>query len=114
MAMIWIIGVSTYIIRNIVELIPSPFEGIQGLIHKRVKELGSAGVYTLILMNSTAVLSNKLKQFNHELNTYLNIKIENVTTTLSDTKSEISKKVKTLENTISEIRNKIKNVIKKN
>jgi hypothetical protein len=71
--MYWIIGTTTYIIRNIIELIPSPFEGFEGLIHKRVKELGSAVAFTFIVMNSTSIVVNKVRQFNHDLNTYLNI-----------------------------------------
>ena len=62
--MIWIIGTSTYFIRNVVELIPSPFEGISGLVHKKVKELGGAGVYTLIVMSCAYHFRDKLDEFN--------------------------------------------------
>jgi hypothetical protein len=41
---IYIIGILFYIIRNIVSLVPFPFEGISGYQHTRVKELGSGGV----------------------------------------------------------------------
>ena len=62
--MIWIIGISTYLVRNIVELIPSPFEGMAGLVHRKIKELGGAGVYTLIVMSCAYHFRDKLDEFN--------------------------------------------------
>jgi hypothetical protein len=62
-AIIWLIGVSTYIIRNIVEIIPSPFDGVFDFHHKRVKELGSAAVYTLILYQCFFFFRGKLSTF---------------------------------------------------
>jgi len=60
---IWLIGVSTYIVRNIVELIPSPFENMHDFHHKRVKELSSAAVYTLILYQCSSYFRGKLTLF---------------------------------------------------
>jgi hypothetical protein len=60
---IWMLGISTYIIRNIVELIPSPFNNIYDFHHKRVKELSSAGVYTLILYQCMSYFRGKLNLF---------------------------------------------------
>lgn len=60
---IWLIGVSTYIVRNIVELIPSPFENLYDFHHRRVKELGSAAVYTLILYQCLSFFRGKLNTF---------------------------------------------------
>jgi len=63
-ALIWLMGVSTYIVRNIVsELIPSPFENFHDFHHRRVKELGSASVYTLILYQSISSFRGKLGTF---------------------------------------------------
>ena len=62
--LMWIVGALTYVIKNIVELIPSPFEGMQGLVHKKVKELGSAGVYGVILINLSYVITERLGDIN--------------------------------------------------
>jgi len=65
--MMWLVGVSTYLARNVIELIPSPFEGVAGLVHKNVKELGGAGVFTFIVLSFTNTIGNKIG----ELNTHL-------------------------------------------
>jgi len=65
--MMWLVGVSTYLARNVIEIIPSPFEGVAGLVHKNVKELGGAGVFTFIVLSFTNTIGNKIG----ELNTHL-------------------------------------------
>ena len=47
---IWFIGVVIYIVRNLVELIPSPFHGLAGFDHFRVKELGNAFVFAYVVL----------------------------------------------------------------
>ena len=47
---IWIIGVSIYIIRNVVELVPFPLNGYHGFVHGRVKELSNAVVFSTVVM----------------------------------------------------------------
>jgi len=76
--MIWIIGISTYVVRNLVELIPSPFDGIAGLIHKKLKELTGASVYTMIVMGYAFHFRAKLDAFNRRLNRILNVPIPNI------------------------------------
>jgi hypothetical protein len=76
--MIWIIGISTYVVRNLVELIPSPFDGLGGFIHKKLKELGGAGVYTMIVMGYAFHFRAKLDSFNRRLNRALDVPIPNV------------------------------------
>jgi hypothetical protein len=66
--MIWVIGIATYIVRNIVEIIPSPFDGINGLVHKNIKELCGAGVFSLIVMSTAYHFRDKLDDFNKRLN----------------------------------------------
>jgi len=60
---IWLIGISTYVIRKIVKLIPSPFDGIYDFHHDLVKELSTAGVYTLILYQCSFFFRGKLNTF---------------------------------------------------
>jgi hypothetical protein len=45
-----LLGVIIYIMRNVLEKIPSPLEGVQGLQHKKLKELGTASVFIFFLM----------------------------------------------------------------
>jgi hypothetical protein len=46
----WLLVAIMYIIRNLVELIPSPFHGIAGFDHYRLKELKFAGIFIFILL----------------------------------------------------------------
>ena len=47
---LWLNGIIIYIVRNLVELIPSPFNGIYGLVHTKVKELQNATVFVFALL----------------------------------------------------------------
>lgn len=69
LGMIWLFGITTYVVRNIVEIIPSPMSYIplsnpeRKFDHRRVKELSSATVFTLILMGTSYHFRNKLEYF---------------------------------------------------
>ena len=67
--MMWLVGVSTYLARNVIELIPSPFEGVAGLVHKNVKELGGAGVFTFMVLSFTSSIGSKIGELNNHLKT---------------------------------------------
>lgn len=58
---IWIIGVLTYVVRNVVELIPFPLHGVYGYNHFRVRELVIAPMYTLVVITLQEHLRQKLK-----------------------------------------------------
>jgi len=49
--MLWLNGIIIYIARNLIQFIPSPFNGICGLIHNwRIYELRSASVFVFALL----------------------------------------------------------------
>lgn len=54
------IGIITYIGRNLVELIPFPLEGVNGFVHKRVKELTSGAFLTVFLVMFQYSMQDKL------------------------------------------------------
>lgn len=57
---VYLIGALIYIARNLIELIPSPLDGIAGFEHRRVKELGNAAVFTFIFLLFQRHLREKL------------------------------------------------------
>jgi hypothetical protein len=57
---LFLIGILTYFIRNIVEQIPYPFNGIRGYDHLRLKELGSAALFTTTFMFYQTNLRDKM------------------------------------------------------
>ncbi len=56
---LWVAGIVVYSIRNLMELIPSPLEGVFELEHLRVKELGNAGVFVFIFFYFEESLKKK-------------------------------------------------------
>lgn len=60
---IWFYGVLIYVVRNLVALIPFPLDGYEGFEHKRVKELGSAMVFTFSFVVFCDYFKNKLLFF---------------------------------------------------
>jgi hypothetical protein len=59
----WLSGVVVYIIKNLVELIPSPLDHIDGFDHLRVKELKNAGVFTFIFLYFQRYFKDKIQYF---------------------------------------------------
>jgi len=59
--LIWINGVLIYIARNVIELIPYPFDNYFGFQHKKVKELGAATAFTFVLLYYQPNLNNMMK-----------------------------------------------------
>ncbi len=47
---IWVITTISYIMRNVVEYIPSPFHGVAGHNHYRLKELAGATMFIIMFM----------------------------------------------------------------
>jgi hypothetical protein len=57
---IWLYGVLIYFVRNLIELVPFPLDGYHGFSHIRVKELGSAMVFTFTFILFSKYLKSKL------------------------------------------------------
>lgn len=58
---IWLYGVLIYVVRNVIELVPFPFDGYHGFSHKKVKELNSAMVFTFTFVLFSKHLKSKLE-----------------------------------------------------
>ena len=59
---IWLNGVIIYLIRNIAGLIPSPFNGLYGFQHSRLKELDSAYVFSFVLIYNQSNLVKRMER----------------------------------------------------
>ncbi len=58
---IFLIGIITYLVRQTVNLIPSPFEGKYGLDHHRIKEIGNVSIFIFIFMYFQDHLKEKMQ-----------------------------------------------------
>ena len=54
-------GIVAYILRNLLQMIPFPFEGIYGYQHMRVTEVRSGMIISMFLLWMSPVLLNKFK-----------------------------------------------------
>jgi len=59
-AMLWIIGIVIYIVRNIIGFIPSPLHGIAGFDHYRVSELHDMPIFVFVFLMFQSHLTDKL------------------------------------------------------
>ena len=59
----WMFGVLIYMVRNVVERVPFPLNGYQGFNHLRVKEVGSAGVFSLAFLMFNSFLKSKVAYY---------------------------------------------------
>jgi hypothetical protein len=58
---IFLIGIITYLVRTIVNYIPSPFEGQYGLDHHRIKEIGNVSIFIFIFLYFQDHLKQKMQ-----------------------------------------------------
>jgi hypothetical protein len=72
------IGVLIYAMRNVVEHIPFPLEGVGGFQHSRLKEIDEAFVFIVVFMFYQKHLENKLYFLRDQLALLLNLKREQV------------------------------------
>lgn len=59
----FLVGITAYMLRNIVALIPFPLEGVAGFEHKRLKELSGGTALSLILLFFQDNLRDKVAYF---------------------------------------------------
>ena len=67
LGMMWLSGIVIYFVRNLVELIPFPLEGVFGFKHLKLKELKGAAVFTFVFLYFQAHLRGKMNSFYSEL-----------------------------------------------
>jgi len=60
-AYVWYIAVIVYIVRNTVARIPSPFNNMFGFSHIKMKELHSAGMFSIIFVHLQEDFIDKIK-----------------------------------------------------
>jgi len=65
--MIWMSLVAGYILRNIVEQIPSPFDGHFGFVHSRLKETATVSSYAVSILLMTSIYNRKFDYFTRRL-----------------------------------------------
>ena len=58
---LWLTGIIIYVLKNIIEHIPSPFNGLFGLHHSRVKELSDAPILAFVLLYYQTHLTQRLE-----------------------------------------------------
>jgi hypothetical protein len=69
--MIWINGLIIYIVRNLVPLIPSPFNNINGFKHSNLKELKSAYVFDFVLIYTQKNLVKRMEVFYNTVKSHI-------------------------------------------
>jgi len=65
--MMWIVGVVTYIVKNVVELIPFPLDGLYGFNHMLMKELKMGAVFTFVFLFFEDHFKSKLTHYYNSL-----------------------------------------------
>ena len=60
-------GIVAYILRNILQLIPFPLEGVYGFQHLRVGEVRSGAVISMVLLWFSKVIRNKIMIFQSKM-----------------------------------------------
>jgi hypothetical protein len=63
LAHLFLIGITAYILRNMIGLIPFPLDGVAGFQHKRLKELSGGTVLAMILLFFQQNLRDKISYF---------------------------------------------------
>jgi|Laugrespbdmm15dd_1035085.scaffolds.fasta_scaffold01537_4 hypothetical protein len=65
------LGIFSYIGRVFIRHIPSPFDGIYGLKHLKMKELLEAGSLTMFVFLTSDSIDNRVKRFRFAVDKYI-------------------------------------------
>lgn len=61
--LMWLFGVVIYIVKNIIELVPSPFNMLGDFDHLKLKELKNAAVFTFIFLYFQTNFRTKIQTY---------------------------------------------------
>ena len=77
MATIWFNMIVFYVARNVMQLVPSPFDGLYGYDHSRLKEVTNTAVLGLTYLYFQSGLRGKLIELNIRLSLTSNANVNN-------------------------------------
>jgi hypothetical protein len=60
-------GICAYFVRNLIQMIPFPFEGVYGFRHEKVNEVKTGAIIVVILTSFSVRLQNKIILFRNNL-----------------------------------------------
>ncbi len=60
-------GICAYFVRNLIQMIPFPFEGVYGFSHMKVNEVKTGAIIVVILTTFSVRLQNKITVFRNNL-----------------------------------------------
>lgn len=64
---LWLNAILFYIVKNVVELIPSPFHGLYGFDHYRVRDLTSASMFVFVFLFAQKTFRSRITFFRDHL-----------------------------------------------
>jgi len=83
-AQFFLIGIIIYVMRNVVEHIPFPLEGVAGFEHKRLKEIDEAFVFIVVFMFYQKHLEEKLRFLRDQLSILFHLRREKLMKKIKD------------------------------
>jgi hypothetical protein len=60
---IWFFSLTCYAVRELVQTIPYPFDGVEGHVHKEMKELGGIWVFSAVFFITCTNMTERVKHF---------------------------------------------------
>ena len=61
LTLMFLIGILTFLVRTLVNIIPSPFEGKYGLDHHTIKEIGNVSIFIFVFLSFQDHLNEKMR-----------------------------------------------------